>query len=52
VSGGFGTADDTLTITEWDILIVGRSVTDAIDPAVAARQLIDHISTLQPRTQA
>jgi len=52
VSGGFGTADDiAVTNPAWDILIVGRSVTDAVDPATAAQQLINHITRRQPRTE-
>ena len=51
VSGGFGTADDIiLTEDAWDILIVGRGITDALDPATAAQQLINHITSRQPRT--
>jgi 3-keto-L-gulonate-6-phosphate decarboxylase len=42
VSGGFSTTDHpTITSPEWDILIVGRSVADAVNPAVAARRLAD-----------
>jgi 3-keto-L-gulonate-6-phosphate decarboxylase len=49
VSGGFGTADEVVnTNPDWDILIVGRSVTDAVEPA-AAEQLMRHIDTLRPR---
>jgi 3-keto-L-gulonate-6-phosphate decarboxylase len=52
VSGGFGVADDAVhTDPDWDILVVGRSVTDALDPAAAATQLINHINSRQPRTQ-
>jgi len=51
VSGGFDTTDDIIdTIPAWDILVVGRSISDAVDPAAAARQLINHISTLRART--
>ncbi|WP_159943335.1 MULTISPECIES: orotidine 5'-phosphate decarboxylase / HUMPS family protein [unclassified Nocardiopsis] len=40
VSGGFSTADDTLTTSnDWDIVIVGRSVADAVAPADMAQQL-------------
>jgi 3-keto-L-gulonate-6-phosphate decarboxylase/transcriptional regulator with XRE-family HTH domain len=40
VSGGFSTADDTLTSSDdWDIAIVGRSVADAVAPADMAHQL-------------
>ncbi|WP_051173879.1 orotidine 5'-phosphate decarboxylase / HUMPS family protein [Amycolatopsis orientalis] len=42
VSGGFSTADSTVfTSPDWDILIVGRSVIDALDPATAATHLVD-----------
>jgi 3-keto-L-gulonate-6-phosphate decarboxylase len=42
VSGGFSTTDHpTITSPEWDILIVGRSVADAVNPTVAARRLAD-----------
>lgn len=52
VSGGFDTTDhDALTNNAWDILIVGRSITDALDPATAAQQLINHLTSRQPRTQ-
>jgi 3-keto-L-gulonate-6-phosphate decarboxylase len=45
VSGGFGHADDLSSVGDsWDILIVGRSVTDAVDPALAVRSLLDQIS--------
>jgi 3-keto-L-gulonate-6-phosphate decarboxylase len=51
VSGGFGIADEVVhTDPSWDILIVGRSVTDAVDPTAAATQLINHINARQPRT--
>jgi 3-keto-L-gulonate-6-phosphate decarboxylase len=50
VSGGFGPADEVLhTEPTWDILIVGRSVTDAVDPASAAAQLISHITAFRSR---
>jgi 3-keto-L-gulonate-6-phosphate decarboxylase/transcriptional regulator with XRE-family HTH domain len=51
VSGGFDTTDDIInTIPAWDILVVGRSISDAVDPAAAARRLINHINTLRVRT--
>lgn len=50
VSGGFGTTDDALSAAAtWDILVVGRSVTDAIDPTTAAKQLIDHATARRPK---
>jgi 3-keto-L-gulonate-6-phosphate decarboxylase/transcriptional regulator with XRE-family HTH domain len=48
VSGGFSTTDDLLHAdSTWDILIVGRSVADAVDPTAAARQLVNHVRTLR-----
>lgn len=42
VSGGFSVADHTqLTTADWDILIVGRSVTDAVDPITAAAHIVE-----------
>lgn len=42
VSGGFSVADHTqLTNADWDILIVGRSVTDAVDPVTAAAHIVE-----------
>ena len=42
VSGGFSVADHTqLTSADWDILIVGRSVTDAVDPVTAAAHIVE-----------
>ncbi|MGC4857053.1 orotidine 5'-phosphate decarboxylase / HUMPS family protein [Micromonospora sp. DT4] len=41
VSGGFGPSDrDVLTSADWDILIVGRSVTEGLDPELVAQQLV------------
>jgi 3-keto-L-gulonate-6-phosphate decarboxylase len=52
VSGGFGPADDDVyTDHGWDILIVGRSVTDAVDPATAAEQLINRVMTFRPKAE-
>jgi 3-keto-L-gulonate-6-phosphate decarboxylase len=49
VSGGFSLSDPGLVLRgAWDILIVGRAVVDAVDPAQAARQLLDLID--QPAT--
>lgn len=40
VSGGFSAADrSTLSSPEWDILVIGRSITEAVDPAGALREL-------------
>lgn len=51
VSGGFGIADEAIhTDPDWDILIVGRSVTDAVDPTTATEQLVSHINSFRPRT--
>jgi len=51
VSGGFGTADEVIaTHHDWDILVVGRSVAEAVDPTAAAQQLINHITAHPPRT--
>ncbi len=51
VSGGFGAADAVIaTHHDWDILVVGRSVSDAVDPTAAAQQLINHITAHLPRT--
>ena len=51
VSGGFGTADELIaTRHDWDILVVGRSITEAVDPAAAAHQLINHIAAHSLRT--
>ncbi|QIZ37048.1 orotidine 5'-phosphate decarboxylase / HUMPS family protein [Saccharopolyspora sp. ASAGF58] len=42
VSGGFSTTDPTVfTSPDWDILIVGRSVADAVDPAGAATRIVE-----------
>ncbi|MEV4515598.1 orotidine 5'-phosphate decarboxylase / HUMPS family protein [Dactylosporangium sp. NPDC049525] len=44
VSGGFSASDHgILAAPDWDILIVGRSVTEAVDPATTTRQLVDLI---------
>ncbi|HET9254407.1 MAG TPA: hypothetical protein VFO16_04285 [Pseudonocardiaceae bacterium] len=50
MSGGFSTADEILNANPiWDIVIVGRGVTDAVDPATAAGHLINHLNALRPR---
>ncbi|MEU4215863.1 orotidine 5'-phosphate decarboxylase / HUMPS family protein [Actinoplanes sp. NPDC026623] len=48
VSGGFSSTDhDIVASPDWDILIIGRSVAEAVDPAEAARQLIDLVRRRQ-----
>ncbi|GGK34696.1 hypothetical protein GCM10010124_29200 [Pilimelia terevasa] len=45
VSGGFSPADNAaLASPDWDILIVGRSVTEAVDPAAAAARFAQHVA--------
>lgn len=42
VNGGFSAADHAQLATEgWDILIVGSSVTDAVDPTTAAARIVE-----------
>ncbi|WIX85737.1 orotidine 5'-phosphate decarboxylase / HUMPS family protein [Amycolatopsis sp. DG1A-15b] len=42
VSGGFSATDTAVfTSPDWDILIIGRSIIDAIDPATAAKNLVE-----------
>ncbi len=42
VSGGFDLCDRPIVDSaDWDILIVGRSITEAVEPAVAAQQLVE-----------
>lgn len=42
VSGGFSATDRSVAASpDWDILIVGRSITEATRPAAAAKQLHD-----------
>ena len=44
VSGGFSTTDQAIiTSPDWDILIVGRSITDAVEPATTARRITEHV---------
>jgi len=41
VSGGFGPTDrHILTSGDWDIAIVGRSITEALDPAAATHHTL------------
>ncbi|MFD8497700.1 orotidine 5'-phosphate decarboxylase / HUMPS family protein [Amycolatopsis sp. NPDC059657] len=51
VSGGFSTTDTAIfSSKDWDILIIGRSIIDAIDPATAAKNLVElvHLNERQP----
>jgi 3-keto-L-gulonate-6-phosphate decarboxylase len=42
VSGGFSSADrSALASPDWDVLVVGRGITEATDPARALRDLYD-----------
>jgi 3-keto-L-gulonate-6-phosphate decarboxylase len=42
VSGGYGSTDYAIfASSDWDILIVGRSVADATDPATAAARIVE-----------
>ncbi|GAA4010602.1 hypothetical protein GCM10022247_36020 [Allokutzneria multivorans] len=42
LSGGFSTTDHAIIgSTDWDILIVGRAVTDAVNPVTAARRMAE-----------
>ncbi|WP_242624659.1 orotidine 5'-phosphate decarboxylase / HUMPS family protein [Krasilnikovia cinnamomea] len=51
VSGGFGSTDDAVRQSRcWDILVVGRAVTDATNPAAAARQLASLVTTTPQRS--
>lgn len=46
VSGGFSATDlPVLTSKDWDILIVGRSITEAVRPTSAADQLLKIVRT-------
>lgn len=50
VSGGFEPADvEASRRRSWDILVVGRGVTDSLDPAVAARDLAASIELTEGR---
>ena len=41
VSGGFSPTDsDLLANPHWDIVIVGRSIAEAVNPKTAAQQII------------
>jgi 3-keto-L-gulonate-6-phosphate decarboxylase len=42
ITGGFSPTDHTLIASpDWDVLIVGRHIADATDPATAARAIAD-----------
>lgn len=49
--GGDGRATDytPLASSDWDILIVGRAVTEAVNPTVAATRLAQAVSRLAPK---
>lgn len=49
ISGGFATTDlDALTDPNWDLLIVGRAITDATDPGAVTRRFADLIKQAIP----
>jgi 3-keto-L-gulonate-6-phosphate decarboxylase len=53
VSGGFETTDEAARRSDaWDVLVVGRSVTDAVNPTDAARQVAAITPRPSRRTQA
>lgn len=42
ITGGFSPSDHALIAShDWDVLIVGRSIADAVDPASATRTLVE-----------
>jgi 3-keto-L-gulonate-6-phosphate decarboxylase len=50
VSGGFSVTDVSVTASrDWDILIVGRGVTEAVQPRVAAERLLTAVRTQDGR---
>jgi len=50
VSGGFGETDHSvITSLDWDILIIGRSVTEALDPKSAALRLTGALHDTEAR---
>ncbi|WP_123809763.1 hypothetical protein [Micromonospora globispora] len=52
VSGGFSATDHhILSSPDWDVLVVGRSVTDAVDPAAAASRFAAHLTAYQQGTR-
>ena len=49
VSGGFGPTDyDIIADPDWDILIVGRSVSDALDPGDVVRHITNLVRDTTP----
>jgi len=45
VSGGFSPTDHKVVASpDWDVLVVGRSITEAVDPAAAARRFLEQIT--------
>ncbi|GAA2522579.1 orotidine 5'-phosphate decarboxylase / HUMPS family protein [Pilimelia columellifera] len=51
VSGGFSPTDhNILRSPEWDILIVGRSIADAVDPLTAASRFAAHVNAYRPES--
>lgn len=41
VSGGFSTRDQPIiNSTDWDIIVIGRSIAEAVDPARAAKHMV------------
>ncbi len=49
VSGGFGPTDyDIIADPDWDIRIVGRSVSDALDPGDVVRHITNLVRDTTP----
>jgi 3-keto-L-gulonate-6-phosphate decarboxylase len=52
VSGGFSPTDhDIIASREWDILIIGRSIAEAVDPAHAAREIVELVRDRRNRSE-
>jgi 3-keto-L-gulonate-6-phosphate decarboxylase/transcriptional regulator with XRE-family HTH domain len=52
VSGGFSPTDhDIIASRGWDILIIGRSIAEAVDPAHAAREMVDLVRDRRTRSE-
>lgn len=50
VSGGYTATDSRVFASpDWDILIVGRSIIDAVDPTTAAKNLVELIHLTEKR---